>query len=154
MSIDSQITLVGTIVTLLGMAVTIWQAAQARSYKKQIKFDIRKIHLSGASERLKRMQDDIRKLPTSTPVQRGIKKHNLLQNIRTHFDFALGVLDVKSPDGDIRKLLSEAQTKLNSYEVSWNKNLPNAQDVYDLQSRVQDAISEINSRIFQLEGKA
>ncbi len=66
MSIDSQITLAGTIVTLLGMAITIWQASQARSYKNQINFDIRKINLSGVIERLKRTQDEIRKLPTTT----------------------------------------------------------------------------------------
>ena len=155
MSIDSQITLVGAIVTLIGMVITIWQAAQARSYKNQIKFDIRKINLSGAIERLKRTQDEIRKLPTSAAnIQRGIKPNDLFQNIKAHFDFTLGVLDAKGPDGDIRNLLSEAQTKLNSYEMSWNQGAPNAQDVHDLQSRVQDAVSQTNSRISQLEGKA
>ncbi|MCI0551772.1 MAG: hypothetical protein L0287_12530 [Anaerolineae bacterium] len=155
MSIDSQITLAGTIVTLLGMAVTIWQAAQARTYKNQIKFDIRKINLSSAIDRLKRTQDEIRKLPTSAAnIQRGIKPNDLILNIKAHFDFALGVLDAKGPDGDIRSLLSEAQSKLNSYEASWNQGAPNAQDVHDLQSRVQDAVSQTHSRIFQLEGKA
>jgi hypothetical protein len=73
---------VGTIVTLWGMAVTIWQAAQARSYTNQIKFDFRKINLSGAIERLKRAQDEIRKLPTSVAnVQRGIKTNDLIHNL-------------------------------------------------------------------------
>jgi hypothetical protein len=155
LSVDSQITLVGTIVTLLGMAITIWQAAQARSYKNQIKFDIRKINLSGAIERLKRAQDEIRRLPTSAVhIQRGVKPNDLIQNIKMHFDYALGILDAQGPDGDIRIQLSEAQSKLNLYESSWNAGSPNALNVHDLQSGVQDAISQANSRIFQLEGKA
>jgi len=151
---DSLITIVGTIVTIIGMVVTIWQSAQARSYKNQIKFDIRKINLSGAIERLRRAQDNIRKLPTSNSHPKGIKWGDQIHSIKDHFDFALGVIDSKGPDCDVRQLLSNAQSKLNSYEASCNAGNPQAQDVNDLQINVQDAIALSNSRIYQLEGKA
>lgn len=154
MTTDSLITLAGTGVTVVGMIVTIWQAAQARSYKDKLKFDIRKINLSSVAERLKRAQDDIRRLPTSCQnLQRGIKINDLIHNIKAEFDYSLGVLDAKGPDGDIRSLLSEAQVKLNIYEQSWTSGSPDAQQVHDLQSLVQDCVSQSNSKIYQLEGK-
>ncbi len=136
------------------MTVTIWQASQARDYKNQIKFDIRKINLAGVIERLKRSQDEIRKLPTSTNVPRGIKTTELILNIRSHFDFSLGVLDATGPEKDIRSILGSAQDKLNSYETSWNNNNPSAENVFELQALIQDAVSQANSRIYKLEGKA
>jgi len=151
---DSVITLTGTIVTLLGMSVAIRQASQARNYKNQIKFDIRKINLSGVIERLKRSQDEIRKLPTSTSIPRGIKANELILNIRSHFDFSLGILDASGPEKDIRLILGEAQQKLNSYETSWNNKNPSAENVFELQALIQDAVSQANSRIYLLEGKA
>lgn len=155
MTTDSIITLIGTVVTLLGMGITIWQAAQARNYRNEIKFDIRKINLSGVAERMRKAQDDIRKLPTSNSnTQRGVKANDLIQSIRSHFDFSLSALDASGPDGDIRNLLSTAQKNLNAYEVSSNAMTPSAQNVHELQVSVQDTISQANSRIFKLEGKA
>ena len=151
---NESITLAGTTVTLLGMAVTIWQASQARNYKNQIKFDIRKINLSGVIERLKRSQDEIRKLPTSEKTSRGIKTNELILIIRSHFDFSLSILDASGPEKDIRLILGDAQKKLNGYEASWNSETPSAADAHELQTLVQDAVSQANSRIFQLEGKA
>lgn len=155
MTVDSIITLVGTSVTLLGMIVTIWQASQARSYKNKIKFDLRKIILSGVVERLKKAQDEIRRLPTSSQnLPRGIKANDLIHNIRAEFDYSLGVLNARGPDGDIRGLLGDAQSKLNSYERSWAVGIPEALDVHDLQALVQDGVSQSNAKINQLEGKA
>ncbi|MGI3044326.1 hypothetical protein ACRTDM_21600 [Shewanella algae] len=155
MTSDSIITITGTLITIVSMFVAIWQASQAKDYKEQIKFDIRKINLSGSSERLKRAQDDIRRLPTSSQnIPRGTKVSDLIHNIKTQFDFSLSVLASDGEDKDIREILSEAQNKLNSYEVSWNAGSPSHQDVNDLQSLVQDAISQANSRIYVLEGKA
>jgi len=152
---DSAITLSGTAVTLIGMAVTIWQAYQARNYKAQIKFDIRKINLSNVNERLKRAQDEVRRLPISIQnVPRGIKPPELIHKIREQFDIALGTLDAVGPDSSVRQLLVEAQSKLNSYEIDWNSSSPNASDVHELQIKIQDAISTLNTTIFQLEGKA
>lgn len=155
MTSESIVTITGTVVTLLGTAVTIWQTSQARGYKNQIKFDIRKINLSNVTERLKRAQDEIRRLPTSSQaVPRGIKPNELIQKIREQFDIALGTLDAAGPDAAIRTLLVQGQCNLNSYEMSWNQGNPNAQDVHDLQSKMQDAVSILSTTIYQLEGKA
>ncbi len=155
MTSDSIVTVVGTVVTLLGTAVTIWQASQARTYKRQIKFDVRKINLAGVADRLRRAQDEIRRLPTSSQsVPRGVRPNELIQKTREHFDLALGTLDASGPDADTRSLLAGAQTCLNSYEASWNSGSPNPQHAHDLQSKVQDVVSLLSSTIFQIEGKA
>lgn len=152
---DSIITLVGTVVTVIATGIAIWQALQAKNYSQQIKFDIRKINLSGCSEKLKRAQDDIRSLPTNcSNVPRGLRVKDLILNIKSQFDFSLSVIDSNGPDSDIRQVISNAQIKLNSYEQGWNNSNPKPEDVYELQSLIQDAISQSNSRIYQLEGKA
>mgnify|MGYP000857357580 FL=1 len=155
MTSDSIVTLTGTVVTLLGMAITIWQASQARNYKNQIKFDIRKINLANVTERLKRAQDEIRRLPTSAQaVPRGVKPLELIHKIREQFDIALGTLDASGPDAGVRGLLVEGQGNLNAYEISWNSGNPNPQDVHELQAKMQDAVSTLSTTIFQMEGKA
>ncbi|HBC8591693.1 TPA: hypothetical protein ACNPVF_000775 [Escherichia coli] len=155
MTIDSIVTFVGTAVTIIATAITIWQAKKAKDYKEQIKFDIRKINLSGTSERLKRAQDDIRMLPADhATFPRGLKISDLILNIKSQFDFALSAIDAKGPDKDIRLLLTQAQNKLNSYELGWLSKNINPKDSHELQSLVQDAISQSSSRIFALEGKA
>ncbi|HFX3931447.1 TPA: hypothetical protein ACIEHN_004817, partial [Escherichia coli] len=110
---DSMITLIGTVVTLGGAGITIWQSKEARNYKNQLKFDVRKINLTNVSERLKRAQDEIRRLPTSLQgIQRGTKPSDLIHKTKEYFDIALGTLDAKGPDADIRQLLVEAQKNL------------------------------------------
>jgi hypothetical protein len=152
---DSIITLVGTVVTVMATGITIWQAFKAKSYSQQIKFDIRKINLSGCSEKLKRAQDDIRSLPTNcSDVPRGLKVKDLILNIKSQFDFSLSIINSNGPDSDVREIISNAQSKLNSYEQGWSNGNPNPEDVYELQSLIQDAVSQSNSRIYQLEGKA
>ncbi len=137
MTTEGIVTLAGTVVTLFGMAVTIWQALQARNYKNQIKFNLRKIDLEHIIERLKRAQDDIRRLPTSLQnIPRGIRPIDLIHKIREQFDMALSTLDVAGPDAGIRGLLIEGQHKLNSYEISWNSGTPNPQDVHELQAKM------------------
>ncbi|MDD2769130.1 MAG: hypothetical protein PHT19_10360 [Methylococcus sp.] len=155
MTSDSIVTIVGTAVTLLGMAITIWQASQARSYKNQIKFDTRKINITNVAERLKRAQDEIRRLPTSaTSKERGVQPVEIIRKIRENFDIALSTLDATGPDANVRALIVEGQGNLNSYEISWNFGKPNAQDVYDLQSKMQDVVSVMSNTIYEMEGKA
>lgn len=155
MNSDSIVTLTGTVVTLLGMAITIWQASQARDYKNQIKFDIRKINLANVTDRLKRAQDEIRRLPTSAQaVPRGVRPIELIHKIREQFDIALGTLDASGPDAGVRGLLVEGQSNLNAYEISWNAGNPNPQDVHELQAKMQDAVSTLSTTIYQMEGKA
>lgn len=155
MNSDSIVTIVGSTVTVIGAAITIWQASEARNYKNQIKFDIRKINLSNVAERLKRAQEEIRRLPTSTQaVPRGVKPTELIQKIREHFDVALSNLDATGPDAAIRALLTQGQSNLNAYEISWNGGNPNALNVHELQAKMQDAVSGLSATIYQLEGKA
>lgn len=152
---DSMITLIGTVVTVIATGITIIQARKTKNYKEQIKCDVRKINLLGSSERLKRAQDDIRMLPTSSSnIPRGLKVNELILNIKSHFDFSLGALDSNGLDGDIRLILTNAQRKLNNYELGLNSKNINPSDTHDLQSLVQDAISQSGTRIFSLEGKA
>jgi len=152
---DSIITIIGTLVTLLGMGIAIWQTSQARSYKNQIQLDIRKINLSNIIESLKRAQDEIRRLPTSIQSAiRGVKPSELIHKTREQFDIALGTLDSLGPDASVRTILVEAQSKLNAYEISWNAGSPNPQDVHELQAKMQDAVSTLSSTIYQMEGKA
>lgn len=154
MTIDSIVTLVGTIVTIIATVITIDQVRKAKNYKEQIKFDIRKINLSGASERLKRAQDDIRMLPSDySNIPRGLRVSDLIRNIKSQFDFALNAIDKNGPDKDIRTLLTNAQNKLNSYELALLNKKIDPKDSHELQSFVQDAISQSSSRIFTLEGK-
>ena len=152
MTTDSMITLIGTVVTLGGAGITIWQSKEARNYKNQLKFDVRKINLTNVSERLKRAQDEIRRLPTSLQgIQRGTKPSDLIHKTKEYFDIALGTLDAKGPDADIRQLLVEAQKNLT---LTKQVGTPNPQDVHDLQAKIQDAISAMNSTIYKMEGKA
>jgi hypothetical protein len=146
---------VGTIVTIVSTLITIFQVRKAKNYKEQIKFDIRKINLSGTTERLKRSQDDIRILPSDySSIQRGLRVSTLIHNIRSQFDFALNAIDKNGPDKDIRTLLTNAQNKLNSYELAFLNKKIDPKDSHELQILVQDAISQSSSRIFALEGKS
>ena len=118
-------------------------------------FDIRKINLSNVVEKLKRAQDEIRNLPTTErQAPRGARTRETIRNIKGHFDAVLGVLDAKGPDSDIRGVLGDAQNNLNLYENSWNDGSPDAEQAHSLQSLVQNAVSQSNSRIFELEGKS
>ncbi|EJL6658661.1 hypothetical protein QXB71_003912 [Vibrio cholerae] len=155
MTTDSMITLVGTVVTVISMFITICQVVKAKKYREQIKFDIRKINLASCAERLRRAQDDIRRLPLSTTsIQRGVKVPELILSIKAHFDYSIGAINSQGPDSDIRGILTNAQQKLNDYEIGFNSQTINHTDVHELQSLIQDSISTSNSRIFELEGKA
>ncbi|MGM3161008.1 hypothetical protein ACS25C_09490 [Dickeya undicola] len=154
MTQDSIITIVGTIVTILSMVITIWQASEARTYKNQIKSDIRKINLTNISDSLKRAQEEIRKLPTdSQDIKRGMRPTELIRKTREHFDIALSTINSNGPDGNIRTIIIEAQERLNSYEISMNGGSPNPQDVHKLQAKIQDAVSITSTAIYQIEGK-
>lgn len=141
-------------VTILSMVITIWQASEARNYKNQIKSDIRKINLTNISDSLKRAQEEIRKLPTtSQDIKRGMRPIELIRKTREHFDIALSTINSHGPDGNIRAIIIEAQKRLNSYEISMNGGNPNPQDVHELQGKMQDAVSVTSTAIYQMEGK-
>jgi hypothetical protein len=154
-NLETKISIAAATLTVIGTLVTLWQAGQVRRYRDQIKLDVRKITLAGVVDRLKRAQDDIRRLPTNFQnVQRGIKPDELIESIRGHFDFALSQLDAAGPEGDIRATLADSQERLNLYQTSWDNGAPSAEDAHALQSGIQDGLSTANSRIYRLEGKA
>lgn len=155
MNIDRIIGVDGALITVAGTAVTLWQANQTKNYREQIKLDIRKIGLSRITERLKRAQDEIRKLPVlANNIPRGLNLKAIIQNIKSHFDYCISTLSSDGPDADVRTLLSQAQSNLNQYETSFGFSAINPNDVHMLQQLIQDAISTINNRIYTLEDKA
>ena len=145
------IAIVGAIVTVLSMIVTIVYANKAKNYKEQIQFDIRKINLSNIVEKLKRTQDEIRKLPKTTPVKRGVKVEDIISTIKAHFDYVLNFLDSDGPDTDIKTFISNAQNSLNTYEVDFLSGNTNTEEVIKLTESIQEAISKSNTKILKLE---
>jgi hypothetical protein len=58
MRLIDAISIIGTLLTAIGTAVTLWQASKVRRYRQQIAFDLRKIHLSEVRELLRGAQDE------------------------------------------------------------------------------------------------
>jgi hypothetical protein len=151
MTLSDFISIIGTIITIIGMILTIIYANRAKSYKEQIQFDIRKINLSGIVDKLKRIQDEVRKLPKTLPPKRGVKVDDILTIIKSHFDYILNLLDSDGPDIEIKTFIKNAQSSLNSYEISFSSGQANDCDVVKLTEYIQEAISKSNTKILILE---
>jgi hypothetical protein len=151
MALSDIITIIGTIVTIISMIVTIIYANKAKSYKEQIQFDIRKINLSNIVEKLKRTQDEIRKLPKTMPTKRGVKVEDIIVIIKAHFDYVLNFLDSDGPDTDVKIFITNAQKSLNTYEINFLTENTNADEVVKLTEFIQEAISKSNTKILKLE---
>ena len=133
------------------MVVTIIYTNKAKDYKEQIQFDIRKINLSNIVEKLKRTQDEIRKLPKAMSTKRGVKVEDIIVIIKAHFDYVLNFLDSDGPDIDIKNFISSAQDSLNVYEINFLSGNTNADEVVKLTEFIQEAISKSNTKILKLE---
>lgn len=73
--------------------------------------------MANVAERLRRAQEEIRRLPASAgSVSRGVRPGELIHKIREQIDDALGTLNAAEPDADIRTLIAKGQETLNSYE--------------------------------------
>ena len=145
------ISISGTIITIISMIVTIIYTMKTKNYKKQAEYDIRKINLSNIVEKLKRTQEDIRKLPRDTARVSGIKIDDLFFSIKTSFDFSLNLLDNDSPDNEIRELLLKAQRNLNIYETSYLSSDIDDSKILNITECIQNAIAKANKKIFKLE---
>lgn len=145
------ITIMGTVITIISMFVTIFYANKAKNYKEQIQFDIRKINLSGIVDKLKRTQDEVRKLPKTLPPKRGVKVDDILTTIKSHFDYVLNLLDSDGPDSEIRTYIKNAQSSLNLYENSFSSDQANNNEVVNITEYIQEAISKSNTKILILE---
>jgi len=143
------ISIIGTIVTFISMVVTIIYTNKAKDYKEQIQFDIRKINLSNIVEKLKRTQDEIRKLPKAMSTKRGVKVEDIIVIIKAHFDYVLNFLDSDGPDIDIKNFISSAQDSLNVYEINFLSGNTNADEVVKLTEFIQEAISKSNTKILK-----
>ena len=145
------ITIIGTIITIISMLVTIVYTNKAKNYKEQIQFDIRKINLSGIVDKLKRTQDEVRKLPKTLPPKRGVKVDEILTTIKSHFDYVLNLLDSDGPDVEIRTYIPSAQSSLNSYETLFSSGQAIDNEVVNITEYIQEAISKSNTKILTLE---
>lgn len=147
MTASDLISIMGTIITIISMIVTIIYTNKAKNYKEQIQFDIRKINLSGIVDKLKRTQDEVRKLPKNLPPKRGVKVDEILTTIKSHFDYVLNLLDSDGPDVEIRTYIISAQSSLNLYENSFASGQANDNEVVNITEYIQEAVSKSNTKM-------
>lgn len=151
MTIDSIITVGGAIVTIAGALFALSQARKAKNYSDQIKVDVEKVSLMRITELLYRCQEEIRKLPRDlSKAPRGFKVGEVLGRIWPHFDQILSSHVLGGGNGVTRKKVIDAQTLLKQYEI--NAAHPTV-DPYSVQCLIQEVLSEINSKVFKLDGK-
>lgn len=149
----------GSLVTILGIGVTIHFARQAnkhkieaKKYSDQIKSDLRKINLSNCTDMLKKMLEEIRRLPIDIDqIPKGVKVENLILNIKSYFDGTLSLIDITNNDRDLRVKVSHAQKILHQYEREYLARKSDLTVSQNLQVEVQDCISIINTKIFSSE---
>ena len=105
MRLIDAISIIGTLLTAIGTAITLWQASKVRRYRQQIAFDLRKIHLSEVRELLRRFaQDEGRKfLSHVQQLNRGKNVLAITDNIQAYIDRSLNLLHLSGPDSDIAR---------------------------------------------------
>lgn len=147
------ITIVGTILTAIGTGITLWQASKVKAYRRQIAFDLRKIHLAEVGDLLKRAQDEGRKLLSQVQqMNRGKSIITITDSIQSYIDKAVNLIHLDGPDVDLRKKILEAQVKLREFQHIQNeKEYEKRQCVSDMHTFIQDSISMCVERISNLE---
>lgn len=144
------ITIVGTIITVIGTGVTIWQAWKVRTYGARIAFDLRKINLSEAAEALRRAQDEGRKLLTHVhQLNRGKNPSEVYDSIQVHIDRAINLLPLHGADADVRVMVVDAQAKLRESQTTQD-DATRRDCVSTMHALVQDAISLSKERLVAL----
>ena len=139
-------------ITIFGAIFTLDQARKAKDYSDQIKVDVEKVSLMRITESLYRCQEEVRKLPRDqTKIPRGFKINDALDRIWPHFDQILSSHVLSGNNAAIRQKVLEAQGRLRNYE---RNNIVPAIDPFDVQCLLQESLSEINSKVFKLDGKA
>jgi citrate synthase len=148
-------TWIGTGLSALGAGVAIWQALLAKSYKEQVRVDIRKLGVLRSAEHLRRALESIRRLPSdSKKVPRGKQTETLIESIKACFDETLGILPMQGDEEDVRKNVLDAQLALTAYEHGLNSSSLTAGLTAAIQVPVQNAATLANDRILKIEGKA
>ncbi|SCD25501.1 putative membrane protein [Brucella inopinata] len=138
------ITISGAIITLISMAVSIRQAKSARKSSRDAMSAMAAVQLSAVGERLKSTQEHIRDVGPPKKQERGYKVGNRFDLIRREFDNALSALPKTGHGSTARRLLTQAQIKLNDYQESFHLE-PDSETWRELQVLVQDTISELAS---------
>ncbi|UAA39128.1 hypothetical protein KIH87_01810 [Paraneptunicella aestuarii] len=138
------ITWLGTVITAIGTAVTLWQAYKVKRYKDQVAFDLRKISISEAGEILRRGQEDCRRLLKSG--SRGQNITNICDSVQERLDQAMNRFNQKSQDSDIKEKLSLANNLLHEVRLG-NKTSRNSSDLH---VAFQEAIQLCNERLTEI----
>lgn len=146
------ISVISTIVTVIGTGVTIWQARSALRSSKAAKNAMVAVQLASVVERLKAAQEHIRDVAPEKPLQRGYRVGSRFDLIRQGFDAALSALPKTGMGSAARTQLADAQTQLNGYQKTFPKT-PDHDSWQKLQVSVQDAVSELTSIIHTLGDK-
>jgi hypothetical protein len=145
------ITIFGTIITVIGTGVTLWQAYKVKSYSKRIAYDLRKIHLSEVIDNLKRAQDEGRKLISQVvQLKRGKNNTTISENIQKHIDYALNLIHVNGSDNDVRNKILEAQFKFRDFQSSEDQVVRET-CVSEMHALIQETVSLSKERILTLE---
>ncbi|MFE0235308.1 hypothetical protein ACFW0F_15310 [Brucella anthropi] len=138
------ITISGAVITLISMAVSIRQAKSARKSSRDAMSAMVAVQLSAVGERLKSTQEHIRDVAPAKKHVRGYKVGNRFDLVRREFDNALSALPKTGPGSAARRILTQAQIKLNDYQESFHLQ-PDPVTWGELQVLVQDTISELAS---------
>ena len=136
------ITIIGSAITVISMAVSIRQAKSARKSSRDAMRAKVAVQLAALGERLKSTQEHIRDIAPSKAQVRGYDVGNRFDLILREFDNVLSALPKVGPGSAARKILTQAQTKLNDYEETFNFG-PDSETWRELQVLVQDTISEL-----------
>lgn len=151
MTTSDFITLGGAAITLISMYITIRQAQSARTYSNNAKKSsqdakaaMTAVQLAAVAERLKSAQEHIRDVAPQRILIRGVKIDERFDLIRREFDLALSALPKAGTGSEARKILTNAQAKLNIYRVSLPSQ-PDQDTWQSLQIFVQDTISDLTS---------
>ena len=145
------ITIISTIVSVLSMIIAIWQASSAKSYREQIKADIRKISLAKCTQKVERILGICNDLPTSSNnIPRGMKVAVIIKDINSQLGHSIGVLSEIGADKEIRENLVQAQNVLHSYEKKHIEGSIDSDDVLKIRSYIQDSISTSNTNLYNI----
>jgi hypothetical protein len=150
-NLELTLTAAGTVITVIGTVITIWQALKVKAIRKQIAFDLRKIHLSEVGEFLRRAQDEGRKLLTHVQqLSRGKSTISITSEIQSNIDKSLNLLHLTGPDSDLRGQIISSQEKLREFQKTDDSE---AQKQYasDMHTLIQDSISMCKERVSNLE---
>lgn len=146
------ITIVGSIASLVGMAVSLHQAGSARKSSSEAHAAMTTVQLAAVVERLKTAQNHIRAIAPDRLDQRGVKPPLVVDELRKEFDSALSSLPAAGPASGARKTLGDAQRSLNAYNASL-KDGANQEEWQKLQAYVQDAMADLSAKAINVGEK-